>query len=382
MTSRDPGRTPPPAWLDRGRIPCLDGLRAVSIALVIAEHTVRPDGLSAITRHFIGNIGFIGVSAFFTLSGFLITLLLVREHERSGRTALGAFYRRRALRILPAYVTYLLALLALTAAGVVVMTTTDWSAALTYTMNFVAHPTWEVGHLWSLSVEEQFYLVWPLLFVLLGPRRAVPVLAGYLVLAPIARTVMLVRTGSIETIEQTTLLHIDAIASGSLLALLSTNRRLVERLSPAPDVAARIIVLAVGCLALSYSVEGLAPFQGRYFNETIRYSVDATALGAIVWCAPFAATTALGRLLESRPLTTGGALSYSLYLWQQPFLNPHSSRWFTMLPVSLLLAVSAAVASYRLVELPFLRLKDATGDRPTTRPAHAVGMDATLPTNG
>jgi peptidoglycan/LPS O-acetylase OafA/YrhL len=379
MTARETGVTPYPAWLEAGRIPCLDGLRAVSIVLVVAEHSFRIDGQSAIARHFVGNIGFIGVSAFFALSGFLITLLLVREQRREGRISLRQFYRRRALRIMPAYATYLAFLLLLAVGGGLTLTARDWTAALTYSMNFVDHPSWEVGHAWSLSVEEQFYLVWPVLVLLLSPARAVPMVVGYLAVAPIVRAVMLVETGSVEVIEQATLLHIDAIAAGSLLALLSTNAALVARFSPAAGTAARGVLIGAGCLLLSYSFEELAPFRMRYFNETLRYSVDAAALATIVWCAPFAASTWLGRVLESRAFTTVGMLSYSLYLWQQPFLNPHGSQWFNAPPVSLLLTVCAAVASYYFVEAPFLRLKNGGYAKPSR--AVATAAAGTQPTN-
>jgi len=119
-----------------------------------------------------------GVRIFFIISGFLITKLLLYELESTGRISLKAFYRRRILRIFPAFYSYWLVMLLLNVSGLLVIPGKDLAYAATYTINYVLHRPWHLGHLWSLAVEEQFYALWPLTLVLLGRRRAFWVAGG------------------------------------------------------------------------------------------------------------------------------------------------------------------------------------------------------------
>src|SRR5216117_3102727 len=116
-----------------------------------------------------------GVDLFVVISGFLITLLFLRERERHGTLSLRGFYTRRALRILPAYVAFLVVCAAIEALGAPGPTPSDWAGLLTYTMNWHAPSLpsqWAVALTWSLSIEEQFYLLWPLLLLRAGPHSA------------------------------------------------------------------------------------------------------------------------------------------------------------------------------------------------------------------
>ena len=162
-------RTPP--TFSEGRIPSLDGLRAVSILLVVVCHlaqTVDNPLPGPRTWYFKGAVG---VDIFFAISGFLITTLLLRETERSGTVSISRFYLRRALRILPAFWVYIAVLALFDHVGWVHLMSRDWIAAITYTVNFFLPTAFPVRHIWSLSVEEHFYLIWPLLFALLGGKR-------------------------------------------------------------------------------------------------------------------------------------------------------------------------------------------------------------------
>src|SRR6185295_707232 len=135
-----------------GRIPTLDGIRAVAFAFVLCAHTLGTGILPMTSRvHVFGDIG---VRTFFVLSGFLITTLLLRERARFGAISLRGFYLRRALRIFPAFYTFLAVVIVLRAAGLATASDRDLVFAGTYTMNFHADRAWHVGHLWSLSVEE------------------------------------------------------------------------------------------------------------------------------------------------------------------------------------------------------------------------------------
>src|SRR5258708_33942090 len=143
-----------------GRVPSLDGLRALSIALVLISHLVGTRGFivpQAIGRFF--SLGELGVRVFFVISGFLITSLLLEELESEGRISLIRFYFRRTMRILPPYFTLILAVVLLEAAGWITLAPKDKLHALTYTSNYYPERSWYLGHTWSLAVEQQFYLM-------------------------------------------------------------------------------------------------------------------------------------------------------------------------------------------------------------------------------
>ena len=150
------------------RIPCLDGLRALSIFLVLALHTLQR---FSITHHV--NLGWYvlfngadGGSIFFKISGFLITSLLLGEHRKRGSISLRGFYLRRSVRILPPLYLYIGVVVLLGLAGKLVLTQKDLLSALFFFHNFSStNLMWSLEHLWSISVEEQFYIFWPFLLV-------------------------------------------------------------------------------------------------------------------------------------------------------------------------------------------------------------------------
>src|SRR5262249_5138063 len=130
--------------------------------------------------------GPLGVTIFFVLSGFLITFLLVSEEIARGAISLRAFYARRALRILPVYAAYVMALVVINQTTAVDLSPCEWATTLTFTKNF-ACGQWVDGHLWSLSVEEQFYLLWPFALECLPRRRHRGIVAACLLAAPVCR---------------------------------------------------------------------------------------------------------------------------------------------------------------------------------------------------
>lgn len=174
-----------PEALERHHLPALDGLRAVAVTVVMSYHYTTSRWIP----------GDLGVSLFFVLSGFLITLLLLREESATGTVSLRAFYIRRTLRIFPAYYVYIVFSLAIdTARG------HPWSgqllvSAFAYLVNYFnalhGHPASSVAHAWSLANEEQFYLLWPALFLLLlhaAPRRRPEWVGGLIALVLIWRS--------------------------------------------------------------------------------------------------------------------------------------------------------------------------------------------------
>src|SRR5688500_6337330 len=156
------------------RIPSLDGLRAISIVLVLFGHLAGTRGFPVPTS--LGNFlstAELGVHIFFVISGFLITQLLLDELARKQRIAVGRFYLRRTLRIFPPYYVFIGAMVLAQVAGWIALAPQDPLRALTYTTNYDEARSWYVGHTWSLSVEEQFYLLWPAVLLLARTRRAI-----------------------------------------------------------------------------------------------------------------------------------------------------------------------------------------------------------------
>jgi peptidoglycan/LPS O-acetylase OafA/YrhL len=223
----------------------------------------------------------------------------------------------------------------------------DWTAAATYTMNFRHHRAWEMGHIWSLSIEEHFYLLWPPFVALLPRRSAVGGLVGVLVLGPLLRwAVLLGWPAWTPMLELWTFTRLDTIAAGCLLGLLGRSplpRRALDGLARGWPIALALFLGGMVCACLSGKfAEGVAP------------SLTAATLAALVW----ASVRREPRWLEHPLLGAVGIGSYSLYLWQQVFLNPYQARWWTSFPQNLLLAACAATASYWSIERPFLRIKD------------------------
>jgi len=151
-------------------LPSLDGLRALSIGLVLLGHLSGTKGFVRVNLG-IGDYAHLGVVVFFVISGFLITRLMLSEHAKDGCVSLKLFYARRALRLFPAAYAFIACVCLLWATGVVHLQARDIWHACTYTVNFEPGRSWQIGHLWSLSVEEQFYLIWPCTFVSAAIRK-------------------------------------------------------------------------------------------------------------------------------------------------------------------------------------------------------------------
>ncbi|HEX8915074.1 MAG TPA: acyltransferase [Humisphaera sp.] len=361
-------------WATRGRVPSLDGLRATSIGLVLSAHILFADMPPALAdwRPVFSRLSVVGVDVFFVISGMLITLLLLREHDRAGRISLAGFYRRRVLRIVPAYAAYLAFVFVLARIGLCQTRAIDWAAACTYTINLMPRidATWEFAHIWSLSVEEHFYLIWPVTVLVLGPRRAAAVLVAVVVGTPLLRFLLLGRWlfGS-GYIRFATPFRMDTIAIGCLLAFLARHP-IRARTCRGWRAAA---VGAVGLAGLAACV--LYGSAVRAFYDYFYFTVTGGCIAILVWVLVVNASSTVGRLLNWGPVVFVGILSYSLYLWQQPFTKERGVSNLPGWPLNVAAIVTCAVASHYLVERPFLRLRDRTsataGDalRPDDRPA-------------
>jgi peptidoglycan/LPS O-acetylase OafA/YrhL len=341
-------------------VPCLDGLRAVSILLVLMAHSplAGDPTVPGVLRTGLSQCGAVGVNVFFAISGFLITLLLLREERAFGAIRPGSFYGRRALRILPAYAGYLVTLAVLSHAGAVHLTRPDWVGALTYTVNFMKNPSWDVGHIWSLSLEEHFYLLWPLVFWL-GPRWARRLAWGCLLLSPVVRIVLWECCPDALPLDTATCTRMDSIAAGCFLAFLAWEPRWRARLVVTGGGAGWVGAGALATLAASVAL-GEVSYR---FRLLFGFSLASLAICTLLWLCVHHESGAVGRLLRWRPLVLLGQVSYGVYLWQQPFLNPDGWGWtYSRWPATLVVVVLVAAVSYGLVERPFLRLK--AGFRP------------------
>jgi peptidoglycan/LPS O-acetylase OafA/YrhL len=341
------------ALADRSRVPSLDGLRAVSIALVTFSHLLGTTGfpLAEDALESLNDIGFLGVRTFFVISGYLITNLLISEHAKTGRISLRGFYVRRAYRILPA-ATVLIAFVAIVAAaGGFQLHRHDLLHAVTYTMNYHYDRSWELGHLWSLSVEEQFYLLWPLALVVFGRRAIVPVAVTMLALAPVFRALAYrYLTDGDSAVDEAFPCVMDAIAAGCLLAGMRTQldtSRVYRWFTSGPGFLVVLAAIAAAQIRTNYVM----------LDSVIDVSVKNVALAIVIDRFVRYPDGPAGKVLNWRPVMFVGTLSYSLYLWQEPFINPHVQNATTQWPVNVILAIGCSVASYFLVEKPFLALR-------------------------
>ncbi len=338
--------------LEGRHLPALDGLRAVAVGLVIGFH--------AGFRIFPGPLG---VQVFFVLSGFLITWLMLKEHQRTGTVSLRAFYTRRALRIFPAYYVFLGVSALLTW---VIPLWTPWPgvrgmfiAGLFYAVNYYASITnpnpSPITHAWSLGVEEQFYLLWPPIARRVGldrPRLAWG-LAGLMVAVAVWRSVafsVLRRPGWEYTAFDT---RCDALAAGCLLAILLQRARVRE-------LAARlgkssILPLVFGA-ALAYSQVAPRRYRGLFSG-----TVDSVLIAVLLVQLMQLHDRWLWRWLEWRVVRFLGLISYPLYLYHQHAFRIAFDltrlRYSAQLLTGLALSIGLAMASYYGVERPFLRLK-------------------------
>jgi peptidoglycan/LPS O-acetylase OafA/YrhL len=332
------------------RIPSLDGLRAISIALVFAHHVAGTPHSPAPTS-FANRMAFgeLGVRVFFVISGFLITGLLLKELDRHQHIRLGRFYFRRTLRIFPPYYAFVVALIVLQAFGLIELVKGDVLHALTYTSNYHDR-SWNTGHTWSLAVEEQFYLLWPAVLLLLGRRRGLIAAASVILVCPLIRLTESILPAMQDGIGHRFETTADALAVGCLLAGMRPwlkQQPLYQRLLRSKlFLLIPLLVVVTNIMHDRWRPSLLAGFT--VMNIGIALTVD--------WCVTNHQTR-VGRLLNSGPIVYVGTISYSLYLWQQIFLNRYSAAATASFPLNIGLAFLCALGSFYLIERPSLVLR-------------------------
>ncbi len=337
----------------QGRIPSLDGLRAVSILAVIVGHAIetapRGPGLQALQH-----AGNLGVRVFFVISGCLITHLLMKEWRRTGTISLRDFYIRRTIRIWPAMYFYIAVVAVLAWFGRAEIGERDLLHAVTFTMNYHHQREWPLNHLWSLSVEEQFYLLWPGVVVLAGLARARWVCLAVILLVPFIRLAMwrFLEMPAPSPMTREFQAVADSLAVGCGLALV---RDALEARPGYMRFVSSLLAPAVALLVMGASFAIALKSPGLFYVWL--QSATNVAIALLLHHALVAPGSAVGRVLNVRPMIFVGVISYSLYLWQELFLDPYSREWFAQFPQNVPLTFIAGYLSYRVIEQPFNGLR-------------------------
>lgn len=308
-------------------------------------------------------LGSIGVRLFFALSGFLITRILLAARAQPLAEAARAFYIRRAVRIFPVFY------LVLAAAALIdigpVRSTIGWHVTYLTNVYLFDRGSWHgsISHLWSLAVEEQFYLVWPWVVLLLPQRRLPALITTMIVAAPLSRLLV---GGAMNSVLPSSC--IDSLGAGALLALPSTRQQVIR--------AGRMVgvPLLIAALAIRIVVGDSVPLE-----IALDFSVSLTAAW-IVGRAAEGYTGWTGALLLARPVTYVGTISYGLYLYHgfmpyvlgryvPDFIELHWVLRAAMLTIATFIVASL---SWKLVEAPLVTQKDRWAQRSPARKLPAV----------
>lgn len=345
------------AYRQLNYIPTLDGWRAIAVCLVMATHSVpmiRNGGYYLIASFF-NHAGY-GVDIFFGLSGFLISTLLLDERERSGTISLRGFYTRRVFRIVPPLLVYLLVVYS---AGLV-LGGTEVLTSLLFLRNYV-DGSWYTGHFWSLSIEEHFYLVMPLLILCLRPRALMVTCLALIGLCIVVRWYEFTFMHLGANPQFRTEARVDALLWGSVLAQAVRIEGIKAQFKYllSPTVFGALVIATVMLLSL-------------YDSQAFRRTLTAGVIPIILVFTVLNPEHGLGRLLETKAMRFIGRLSYSLYVWQMLFLVPASRPlgMFQSFPFAIVMPFVMAILSYRYVEKPFIRMGyklAARTQRPTER---------------
>jgi peptidoglycan/LPS O-acetylase OafA/YrhL len=350
-------------------VPQLDGLRGFAVLLVLVGHTISnqhsPKNAWAV------RLASVGVMIFFALSGYLITSLLCGEFTSKGRISIRNFYLRRALRIMPAIIVYLLA--------VTVVMWLGWAHEARYRdvllsllfMRNLAGTDMLTTHIWSLSIEQQFYLFWPFLFAWLQPRKAlwaaVIMAAGIMIWRAVAMLGGIYAPFSAQMYFRTDF-RCDTLMAGSALGIFLFRFGHWPGLPSLRPWCHPAFVLPLLILWGCFSEN--APSRLFVWTRPLYFTVQTVLSVAVVFWFVTDPGSRWSRVASNPVLRWVGMISYSLYLWQFPFVYVRDADWgwARRFPGDWICTFVLATASYYFVERPFLRLKDRKRTAPPPVP--------------
>ncbi len=353
------------------RLPSLDGWRGLSILAVLGSHTKDVAGfpmenMSFFTHAFDGHLG---VRFFFVISGFLITWLMLTEEKKDGSVNLKRFYLRRAVRILPVYLMFLAVVAALQFFTPFHQSIAGWIGNLTFTTNYL-HTTHVSDHLWSLAVEEQFYILWPVAFVFLKPQlslRKCLIIVGVMLATAIMGRFILTQVDDSSRLLQRVfhrwsfVNNADSLAIGCLAAVLLSRSQ--QRLMSFMQSSAALVMLTGAGLILLPIALHYFPLPGSWFIEVCcGRSIQSIGFAILMLQSVLLPGQGMYKILNNRALAQIGVLSYSLYIWQQLFCTHPSELglpnvWWMTYPLWLVPVVAVACLSYYGLERPLLQLR-------------------------
>jgi peptidoglycan/LPS O-acetylase OafA/YrhL len=366
-------------------IKSLDGLRGLSILLVILVH-----------YHYL-DIGWIGVEIFFVLSGFLITTILLEQKGLPFENYLKKFYWRRVLRIFPIYFSYLFIL---TIAYVIFkkpyLFNEQWPFLYSYTYNFskIYYRGYFVnnyyGHLWSLSIEEQFYMVWPLLIFFLSEKNIKRVILAIIFICPVLRLVIgFYYLGDKyeflgNTVYYLTFTQIDGLAAGASIAIF----KLYEIKKPVKYfLFSLVITLFCGLIMVkvcenarnSFGYPGL--LNKLFYQYVWGYSMINFVSATLILCL-INEETFMAKIFENKYLVNIGKISYGMYIFHYPILGiinelidfePKSLKGLVIFIFYLAAVILISKFSFQYFELRFIRLKNKFNNKfPASRTLESI----------
>lgn len=339
------------------RLPSLDGLRALAISLLVIGHL---DGTGHFPKGFVMHSGRLGIQIFLVYFGFLSTTLLATQQAENGHIDLLDLYRRRAYRILPAALFFI-------AVGTALdhkyLNPKQVISAFAFLSNFVPSPP-VFGNLWSLALEVQFFLLWSVLLAFwFGQHRK---LAWVGLLAPIALRVMFYFLGWRELLFAYFPTAMDSVAAGALLASYWDSLAEFDSVLLSPY----FVVVPVSVIALELMAHSRLPIL-REGHDTF----GLTLMNVSIALCLYNAVKRCWKILNLKPVVWLGCLSYSLFLWQQLFIDRENHAWWSAFPQNLVLSLLLAIFSYYVIETPFLSL----AKRPNSVPEPSLPEQAASP---
>jgi len=334
------------------RLPSLDGFRAVSILLVIFCHARLldwfPSALAPIAQQC--NVG---VTVFFVISGFLITTLLLKEQQKEQTIKLKVFFIRRAFRILPVFVAYIVFIGVYNYFFDLSVLKSTFFHAITFTANFDPNGSWFLGHFWTLAIEEQFYLFWPFVIFFLRPKNLK--FASFLLIAYSCIVRVIVYKFKLDPV---TFLHpffavSDSIFVGALTAIIWQEYPRISKSVFLNNYYLQLVSLSLIVLFLYARARGKLAWVALPFGNTI----ISVSIMYLILSYIEVKDTLIYKLLNNKYIIHVGVLSYSIYIWQQFFFGKDDIPLLNIFVIKLLAIYLISFASYYFLEQPFINLR-------------------------